>query len=235
MHVHDDEPCAPRRRPSGPRALRARVAGVHCLCQRPAAGPLAHGRQDAWQACRSDHRPPRRTPHAAHPEGVRRGRSRAVLPHRARNRQRAHEPGRDGAAALGGPHRISHADREGFPDRRLDGSDEPRRADPRRRRLHPGDRRRAVDARRTHHADLRRHQRHPGSGPARTQGVRYGRQERADDHGAHQGGDRQVRSAARGGAARRRARQAPRAARKAHHGAGRGGDEEPRGGRRCGG
>jgi hypothetical protein len=37
--------------------------------------------------------------------------------------------------------------------RRVDGSDQSRRAGPRRRRLHPRDRRGAVDARCTHHAD----------------------------------------------------------------------------------
>jgi alkylation response protein AidB-like acyl-CoA dehydrogenase len=73
----------------GSRPVGARLAGVDRLRQRPAAGPLAHRRQDARQARRPDHRPPGRAPHAAHAEGVRRGRSRAVLPDGPRDRQRA--------------------------------------------------------------------------------------------------------------------------------------------------
>ncbi len=63
-------------------------------------GRAHDGREGARQAGRPDHRPPRRAAHAADAEGVRRRRPRAVLPDRARDRQRAPEPGPAGAPAL---------------------------------------------------------------------------------------------------------------------------------------
>ena len=91
LHVHDDEPRAARRRAAGPRSFGARLAGVDRLRERPPAGPRDDGPEGAGQARRPDHRAPRRAAHAAHAEGVRRRRSRALLPDGARDRQRAPE------------------------------------------------------------------------------------------------------------------------------------------------
>ena len=46
LHVHHDEPCAPRGRPAGRRHRRARDAAGACLCARPQAGPRAGAHPD---------------------------------------------------------------------------------------------------------------------------------------------------------------------------------------------
>jgi hypothetical protein len=62
------------------RSVGTSLAGVDRLRERSVAGPLPHGCQGAREGRRPDHRAPGRAPHAAHAEGVRRGRSHPVLP-----------------------------------------------------------------------------------------------------------------------------------------------------------
>ncbi len=66
LHVHDDEQCAPRGRPSGPGPRRARLSAGAGLCARPHPGV-------ARRAAGADRRASRRAAHAADDAGADRG------------------------------------------------------------------------------------------------------------------------------------------------------------------
>ena len=92
---------------------RGRLSERRRLCQGPAAGPLAVGRQGAGQEGRPDHRPSRHPPLADDHEGLQRGRPRAgavdgaEVRHRAPLRRRQGSPGGRRSA------RPDDADRQG--------------------------------------------------------------------------------------------------------------------------
>ena len=148
LHVHDDEQCAPRRRPRGAGPRRARLPG--CPRLRPRADPGPDRRPAG-----GNRRLPRRAPHAArHARADRRHAGAGVLDRRVR---RSGEPcARDRCAPCRGrPRRRAHARGQGVVHRPR-GRDRPRRRPGAwRHGVHRGDRGRAALPRRQDPLDLR--------------------------------------------------------------------------------
>ena len=84
-----------------------------------------------------------------------------------------HHPDEAVAQSRQGARRPAHAARQGLVHRPRHRRHQSRRADPWRHGLHGRNRRRAILSRCPHHADLRRHQRHPGDRPCRPQALRW--------------------------------------------------------------
>ena len=148
---------------------RARLPARRRLRARARAGQGGRARTRRAKTG-ADHRASRHPPHADDDARVHRGDARRRLRHGGRAGQRAPPSRRRRAQAAPGVRRSHDPDRQGLQSTEIGaGGRLARRAGARRHGLHRGNRRRAAPARRAHHDDLRRHDRHPGERPRRPQ------------------------------------------------------------------
>ena len=175
-HVHDDERGPDRRRARRHRPRLHRLPQVAGLRTGAAAGPPVGASPETPQVPLVEHPDVRRMLLAqkSYVEGAL-----ALVLYCSRlfddiaSLDDADREGRGGAAARG-----AHPDRQELAVAVVPGRQRPRHPGARRRRLHPRPRRRAALPRQPAQPDPRGHPRHPGAGPARSQGA-DGRRRRA--------------------------------------------------------